>query len=61
MHPNLITENQRMSTRHRLDLQTLRSQPVMSKNLLDHWSATFVKFCLDEHQPVISQTQLAHV
>ena len=27
-----------MSTCSRLDLQTLGSQPVMSKNLLDHWS-----------------------
>jgi hypothetical protein len=27
-----------MSTCNRLDLQTLGSQPVMPKNLPDHWS-----------------------
>jgi hypothetical protein len=34
--PNLMKENQRMSTCNRLDLQTLGSQPIMPKNLLDH-------------------------
>jgi hypothetical protein len=33
---NLIKENRRMSTCNRLDLQTLGSQPIMPKNLLDH-------------------------
>ena len=28
-----------MSTGNRLDLQTLGSQPVMPKNLPDHWAA----------------------
>ena len=33
-----MKENPRMSTSHRLDLQTLGSQPVvMPKNLPDHW------------------------
>ena len=36
-YPNLIKENQRMSTCNRLDLQTLGSQLViMPKNLPDH-------------------------
>ena len=34
---NVIKENRRMSTCNRLDLQTLRSQPIMPKNLPDHW------------------------
>ena len=29
-----------MSTCNRLDLQTLGSQPIISKNLPDHWSTT---------------------
>ena len=34
----LILKNRRMSTcNHWLDLQTLGSQPVMPKNLPDHW------------------------
>ena len=37
IYPNLIKENQRMSTCNQLDLQTLGSQPVMPKNLPDHW------------------------
>ena len=32
-----MKENRRMSTCNRLDLQTLESQPVMPKNLPDHW------------------------
>ena len=41
--PNLIKEKQRMWTCNRLDLQTLRSQPVMmSKNLPDHWSQAMI-------------------
>ena len=35
--PTLI--HGRMSTCNRLDLQTLGSQPIMSKNLLDHWAS----------------------
>ena len=35
---NLIKENRRMSSCNRLDLQTLGSQPIMPKNLPDHWS-----------------------
>ena len=37
-YPNLIKENRGLSTCNRLDLQTLGSQPVMPKNLPDHWS-----------------------
>ena len=33
-----MKENWRMSTCNRLDLQTLGSQPIMPKNLPDHWS-----------------------
>ena len=36
IHPDLIKENRRMSTRNRSDLQTLGSQPVMPKNLPDY-------------------------
>jgi hypothetical protein len=39
LYPNLIKENGRMSTCNRLDLQTLGSQPIMPKNLPDHWVA----------------------
>ena len=38
MYPNLMKENQRMSTCNQLDLQTLGSQLVMPKNLLGHCS-----------------------
>ena len=38
IYPNLIKENRRMSTCNWLDLQTLGSQPIMPKNLSDHWS-----------------------
>ena len=38
IYPNLIKEIRRMSTCNRLDLQTLGSQPIMPKNLPDHWS-----------------------
>ena len=37
MYPNLIKGNRRMSTCNRLDLQTLGSQPVMPKNIPEHW------------------------
>ena len=37
IYPNLMKENRRMSTCNWLDLQTLGSQPVMPKNLPDHW------------------------
>ena len=37
IYPNTIKDNWRMSTYNRLDLQTLRSQPVMPKNLPNHW------------------------
>ena len=36
IYPNLVKENRRMSTRNRLDSQTLGSQPVIPKNLPDH-------------------------
>ena len=39
IYPNLIKENWRMSTYNRLDLQTIGSQPIMPKNLPDHWFA----------------------
>ena len=38
VYPNLIKENRRMSTCNRLHLQTLGTQPVMSKNLPNHSS-----------------------
>jgi hypothetical protein len=38
MHLKLIKRNRRMSTCNRLELQTLRSQLIMPKNLPDHWS-----------------------
>ena len=37
IYPNSIKENRRMSTWNRLDLQTLGSQLIMPKNLLEHW------------------------
>ena len=37
IYPNLIKENRRMWTCNRLDLQTLGFQPVMPKNLPEHW------------------------
>ena len=37
IYPILIKENRRMSTCNCLDLQTLASEPVMPKNLPDHW------------------------
>ena len=37
IYPNLTKENRRISTCDRLDLQTLGFQPVMPKNLYDHW------------------------
>ena len=41
IYPNLIKDNWRISTCNRLDLETLGSQPVMSKNLPNPW-VTFV-------------------
>jgi hypothetical protein len=35
--PQINIENRRMSTCNPLDLQTLGSQPIMPKNLPDHW------------------------
>jgi hypothetical protein len=37
IRPNLSQDNRRMSTCNRLDLQTIGSQPIMPKNLPDHW------------------------
>ena len=37
LYPNSIKENRRMSTCNQLDLQAPGSQPIMSKNLPDHW------------------------
>jgi hypothetical protein len=37
IYPNFIKEIRRMSTCNRLDFQTLRSLPIMLKNLPDHW------------------------
>ena len=37
INPNLMKENRRMPSWNRLDLQTLGSQLVMSKDLPDHW------------------------
>ena len=42
IYPNLIKENRKMSTYNRLDLQTLGSQPVMPKNLPDHWHILYI-------------------
>jgi hypothetical protein len=36
MYPDLYQKNRRMSTCNRLDLQTIGSQPIMPKILLDH-------------------------
>ena len=36
IYPNSKKEDWRLSTCNRLDLQTLRSQPIMPKNLPDH-------------------------
>jgi hypothetical protein len=36
IYPNLIKENRRMSTCHRLDLQTLRISTDYARNLPDH-------------------------
>ena len=38
IYPNSIKEHRMMWTCNRLDLQTLGSQPVMLKNLPDHWA-----------------------
>ena len=43
-----MKKNQRMWTRNRSDLQTLRSQPPMPKNLPDHWGR--FKFFPNEDQ-----------
>ena len=37
IYPNSMKQNRRMSTCNWLDLQILGSQPVMPKNLPDHW------------------------
>ena len=37
IYPNVMKEIKRMSTCNWLDLQTLGSQPIMRKNLLDRW------------------------
>ena len=37
IHSNSIKQNQKMSTCNRSDSQPLRSQPIMPKNLPDHW------------------------
>ena len=42
IYPNLIKENRRMSTCNRLGLGTLGSQPIMPKNLPDHWPGDIV-------------------
>ena len=43
-----MKENRRMSICNRLDLQTLGSQLVMPKNLLDHWEkpSYYTKYCI---------------
>jgi hypothetical protein len=38
IYPNLMKETRRMSTCSQLDLQTLGSQPIMPKNLPDHYT-----------------------
>jgi hypothetical protein len=37
IYPNLSQENRRMLTCNKLGLQTIGSQPIMPKNLPDHW------------------------
>jgi hypothetical protein len=37
IYSNLVKKNRKMSTCNRLDLQRLGSQPIMPKNLPDHW------------------------
>ena len=44
IYPNLIKENQKLSTCNWLDLQTLGFQPLMPKNLPDHWEGE-----IDDH------------
>jgi hypothetical protein len=39
---NLIKENRRMSTCNLLDLQTLGYQPIMPKNLPNHWPRIYI-------------------
>ena len=34
-----------------LDFQTLGSQPIMSKNLHDHWPSQFLAFFFSSSQP----------
>ena len=59
IYPNLMKENRWMSTWNRLDLQTLGSQPVMPKNLPDHWRCdehgitVGVHFLSEEYYPLI--------
>jgi hypothetical protein len=45
-----------MSTCNRLDLQTLGSQPVMPKNLPDHWSSQRISF----FRSLFNQSARAH-
>ena len=45
IYPNLINKNQRMSTCNRLDLPALGSQPIMPKNLSNHWSLSHKDYC----------------
>ena len=42
-------ENQRISTCNQFDLQTLGSQLVMPKNLLDHWTAGKLPISVEEY------------
>ena len=49
IYPTLMKENRRMSTCNRLDLQTLGSQPIMSKNLPHHCSKLIVPRNLPGH------------
>ena len=50
-----MKENRRMSTCNRLDLQTLGSQPVMPKNLPDHWLELLLLLLLLRVLSVISK------
>jgi hypothetical protein len=62
IYPNLIKENRRMSTCSRLDLQTLGSQPIMPKNLPDHWTRKLPKSLpmntTDSNSPICTHRSL---
>jgi hypothetical protein len=68
IYPNLRKENRRMSTCNRPDLQTRGSQPIMLKNLPDHWSGHptgiyiyILKAHMNKHTPLNNILECPHV